>query len=152
MHPALWSDPQGRKFRGGVTGFHAELYKGFTLTCRVRFEPDLKRVSLFLRGVLLFGILLKGKPKVKCSVCRGEGYIYNDGSLKTCRHCDGKGYVEALKIAERALMRFSQPRIYRVSHEHSTVLVYQGYVYDEVLMALRVLTVSKIKAEIVFQI
>jgi RecJ-like exonuclease len=100
----------------------------------------------------LFGILLKGKPKAKCNVCRGEGYVYNDGSLRTCRNCEGKGYVETLKIAEKALMRFSQPRIYRVSHECSTVLVYQGLVYDEVLTALRVLTISNIKAEIVFQI
>jgi hypothetical protein len=57
-----------------------------------------------------------------------------------------------LKMAEKALSRFNQPKIYRISHEHSTVLVYQGYVYDEVLMALRVLTICNIRAEIVFQI
>jgi hypothetical protein len=55
-------------------------------------------------------------------------------------------------MAEKALMRFSQPRIYRVSHECSMVLVYQGHVYDEVLMALQALTASGIKAQIEFQI
>ena len=100
----------------------------------------------------MFGIRLKGKPKNKCNVCRGGGYVYNDGSLRTCRNCDGKGYVEAWKIAEKALMRFSQPKIYRVSHEHSTVLVYQGHVYNEVLMALQVLSISGIKAQIEFPI
>lgn len=100
----------------------------------------------------MFGILLKGKPAVKCDVCKGEGYTYVDGSIRTCRSCDGKGFVETVRLAERALNRFKQPKIYKVSHEHSTVLVYQGYVYDEVLMALRVLTISNIKAEIVFQI
>ena len=55
-------------------------------------------------------------------------------------------------LAERALARFNQPRIYKVSYEHSVMLVYRGYVYDEVLMALRVLAVSDIKAEMVFQV
>jgi len=49
-------------------------------------------------------------------------------------------------------MRFSQPRIYRVSHECSTVLVYEGHVYNEVLMALQVLSVSGINAQIEFPI
>jgi hypothetical protein len=57
-----------------------------------------------------------------------------------------------LKLAEKALMRFSQPRIYRVSHECSMVLVYQGRVYDEVIRALQVLSISGIKAQIEFQI
>ena len=100
----------------------------------------------------MFGIRLKGKPKNKCNVCRGEGYVFNDGSLRTCRNCEGKGYVETWKMAEKALMRFSQPRIYRVSHECSTVLVYEGHVYNEVLMALQVLSVSGINAQIEFPI
>ena len=100
----------------------------------------------------MFGILLKGKPKVKCNVCRGEGYVYQNNALKTCRNCDGKGFVETVKLAERALARFNQPRIYKVSYEHSVMLVYRGYVYNEVLMALRVLAVSDIKAEMVFHV
>ena len=100
----------------------------------------------------MFGILLKGKSKTKCNVCRGEGYVFNDGSLRTCRNCDGKGYVEKWKMAEKALMRFGQPRIYRVSLERSTVLVYEGHVYNEVLMALQVLSISGIKAQIEFPI
>lgn len=59
--------------------------------------------------------------------------------------------METVRLAEEALARFNQPRIYKVSREHSTMLVYQGYVYDEVLMALRVLAISGIKAEIVLK-
>jgi len=102
--------------------------------------------------LLLFGILLKGKPKVKCKICHGNGYVYQNNALKTCRVCDGKGFVETVRLAERALARFNQPKIYKVSYEHSTMLIYRGYVYDEVLMALRVLAVSDIKAEMVFQV
>ncbi len=100
----------------------------------------------------MFGIRLKGKPFVKCKACRGEGYVYQNNALRTCRNCEGKGYAEAWRLAERALARFNQPRIYTVSHEHSTVLVYKGYVYDEVWMALQVLAVSGIKAQLEFQI
>lgn len=89
---------------------------------------------------------------MKCNICRGEGFVYQNNALKTCRNCGGKGYVETVRLVERALARFNQPRIYEVSHEHSTVLVYRGYVYDEVLMALHVLKISNIKAEIVFHI
>jgi len=99
----------------------------------------------------MFGILLKGK-KVKCNICHGQGYVYQNNALKTCKNCDGKGFVETVKLAERALARFNQPKIYRVSYEHSTMLVYRGYVYDEVLTALHVLAISNIKAEVVFQI
>ncbi len=100
----------------------------------------------------MFGILLKGKPKVKCKICHGEGYVYQNNALKACKNCDGKGFVETVRLAERALARFNQPRIYSVSYEHSVMLVYRGYVYNEVLMALRVLAVSDIKAEMVFQV
>ncbi len=103
-------------------------------------------------GCFMFGILLKGKPKVKCKICHGKGYVYKNNALKACKNCDGKGFVETVWLAENALARFNQPRIYKVSHEHSVMLVYRGYVYDEVLMALRVLAVSDIKAEIVFQV
>ncbi|MEM4480835.1 MAG: hypothetical protein QXG58_06305 [Candidatus Bathyarchaeia archaeon] len=100
----------------------------------------------------MFGILLKGKPKVKCNTCHGNGYVYQNNALKTCRVCNGKGFVETVKLADEALARFNQPKIYKVSYEHSTMLIYRGYVYDEVLTALRVLAVSDIKAEIVFQV
>jgi RecJ-like exonuclease len=100
----------------------------------------------------MFGILLKGKPAVKCDVCKGEGYTYVDGSIRTCRSCDGKGFVETVRLAERALNRFNQPKIYRVSREHSTIFVYQGHIYDEVLMALQVLSISGIKAQLEFPI
>lgn len=100
----------------------------------------------------MLGIRLKGKPFVKCKVCGGEGFVYRNNALKTCRVCDGKGFVETVRLAEEALARFNQPRIYKISYEHSTMLVYQGYVYDEVLTALRVLAVSNIKAEIVLKI
>lgn len=100
----------------------------------------------------MFGILLKGKPAVKCDVCKGEGYTYVDGSIRTCRSCDGKGFVETVRLAERALNRFKQPKIYKVSNEHSALLVYQGHIYDEVLMALQVLSISGIKAQLEFPI
>jgi len=100
----------------------------------------------------LLGIRLKGKPSVKCKCCHGKGYVYQNNALRACKNCDGKGYIENVKLAERALTRFGQPKIYKVSCEHSTMLVYRGYVYDEVLMALHVLAVSDIKAEIVFQV
>jgi len=100
----------------------------------------------------LLGIRLKGKPFVKCKVCHGEGYVYQNNAIKTCKVCEGKGFLETVKLAEKALTRFNQPKIYKVSCEHSTMLVYRGYVYDEVLTALRVLAVSDIKAEIVFQV
>jgi len=94
---------------------------------------------------------LKGKPFAKCNSCGGEGFVYRNNALKACRVCQGKGFVETVRLAEEALARFNQPRIYKVSREHSTMLVYQGYVYDEVLMALRVLAISGIKAEIVLK-
>jgi RecJ-like exonuclease len=100
----------------------------------------------------MFGISLKGKSTMKCGVCKGEGHTYAGGSIRTCRNCYGKGYVDTVESAQKALRRFSQPRIYTVSHENSTMLVYRGYVYDEVLMALQVLSISGIKAQIEFSI
>lgn len=100
----------------------------------------------------MYGILLKGKDRVKCGVCKGEGVQSVGDRLRTCRACEGKGYVSKLKVAEWALARFGQPRIYQVSMEHSVVLRYEGYCFDEVIMALRALAISNIKAQLIFPI
>jgi len=97
---------------------------------------------------MVLAIRILGKPTRKCSVCHGEGYVYQrDGSLRVCRVCSGAGKVEVLRLAEEALARFNQPKVYKV-REGSVVLVYQGLLYDEAYTALQVLTVSGIRAQI----
>lgn len=95
---------------------------------------------------------MKGKDKVKCSVCNGEGIQHKGYNLRTCKSCGGKGFISRLVAAERALARFSQPRIYKVSYEHSVILRYEGYCWDEIIMALKVLAVSGLRCELIFPI
>ncbi len=75
-----------------------------------------------------------------------------NGSLRTCRICDGKGVVEVLKLAEEALRKFSQPKVYTVSKEQSVIIRYDGLLFDEAYTALQVLKVSGIRAQIELKI
>ena len=99
----------------------------------------------------MFGILIKnGEDQVKCKNCGGEGSFQIRGSLKVCKTCNGLGTVLVIEEAQRVLRQFQQPTNYTVSRSHSVVLRY-SYAFD-IIHALQALSVSGIKAKIIFPI
>jgi len=110
----------------------------------------------------MYAILLShGDERVKCKDCGGEGTLPIHGSVKTCRSCGGLGRVSTLNEAYRVLRGFRLPEHYTVTHGQSVLLkfsgyhvdeVVSGYDTDEVIHSLFALTVSGIKARIVFPV
>jgi len=67
--------------------------------------------------------------------------------------CKGKGFIDKATRAERILHKFAQPKVYSVKRENGAVILeYRGYYWSEIIRALEALTVSNVKAEIVFPI
>ena len=110
----------------------------------------------------MYAILLShGEEQIKCKDCDGEGTLNIHGSLKTCRSCGGLGRVLAFEEAHRVLRAFRLPEDYTVSHGHSVQLrfsgfdiadVVSGFDVDEVIHSLFALSVSGIKARIVYPV
>jgi len=82
------------------------------------------------------------------------------GSLKVCKTCGGLGTIPVIEEAKRVLRQFRLPMDFTISHEHSIVFKYRastqgivsGYAYDDIIHALQALSVSGIKATIIYPI
>jgi len=101
-------------------------------------------------------LVTHGDEQMNCRDCGGEGTLDIHGSLKTCRDCGGLGKVLISDDAHRVLREFRIVENFTVSHEHSTLLRLNGYdtqdIEDRILQVLNALTVSGIKARIVFPV
>ena len=110
----------------------------------------------------MYAILLShGEEQIKCKDCDGEGSLDIRGSLKTCRFCGGLGRVMAFDEAHRVLRGFRLPEDYTVTLRHSVQLMFSGFDLadvvsgfdvDEVIHSLFALSVSGIKARIIYPV
>jgi len=100
----------------------------------------------------LFAILVHGNERKKCGDCDGEGSLNIHGSLKTCKICDGTGTVPIIAEIYRIMRKFQLSEEFIVSQSQSLLLMFRVYDVDIVIHTAQALTVSGIKARIVYPV